>query len=182
VSSIVDPDARSDDRPGTALLADPDAAERLLVAAMFGEEAGEFPAVAWEDVGTEVFLPAWRDQLRPIAPELASMTPRDLPLAGTHLIPLAEKALGGGAIDVPLPDLVEYARVLLGQALCVALADAGWACSAEPGRPVVMVRDNQSMEPYTTLEQYAAGKMSADEWRKVWEEAGMLDQPLTPGA
>jgi hypothetical protein len=120
--------------PATALLRDVAGVEAALVARHTGDFPAERAAVRWDDVGRDVMLPGWRaavtEQLLPAAPYL---TPAGVPISPDDLAELGSAVFEHAGVTATRPERESMARMLCGQYLAVAAADAGWRIDSLPG-------------------------------------------------
>jgi hypothetical protein len=162
--------------PSTTLLRDPEDVQAALVA----QHRGNFPAnrapVRWEDVGMEVLLAGWRaavtGQLLPAAPHLA---PADVPIDGDNLAELGSAVFQHAGVTATRPERENAARVLCGQYVAVAAADAGWTVETRPGQPVRFIRDGQEWDLFDDYTQACAGTLDHQTWRSRLRAAGLAE-------
>ena len=89
-----------------------------------------------------------------------------LAAAGRQLAPDQMRMLGVG---------------LAGAALTCALASSGWTTESMPGRPVLMRRGDQTMEPFVEANRLARGELDAEAWRQRCSDLGIRDLALISG-
>jgi hypothetical protein len=123
-----------------------------------GERARDLVPISWERVGAAVVLEQARE--RAAAADLAGATVADL----------ADLAAWGR------PDEAE----VLGDALLVALAGAGWEVHAMPGDGVFAVDEGASVAPYGLVPALATGEESGAEWDAFAADVGIAELPLDP--
>jgi hypothetical protein len=109
------------------------------------------------------------------------VTPASLPEHVERLQDLVERKQEGGP-PLGREEARERAKGVVGSALVVALADAGWTIAAPPGEPLVATRGGSSLQPNALLEQLVKGELDADAWRRTWADAGIAAVELVPGA
>jgi heat shock protein HtpX len=163
------------------LLEDVERLEQELLALLFGPKARALSAVAWTELGDKVLVPQWREALREVGKKLAGVTPASLPEHVERLQDLVERKQEGGP-PLGREEARERAKGVVGSALVVALADAGWTIAAPPGEPLVATRGGSSLQPNALLEQLVKGELDADAWRRTWADAGIAAVELVPGA
>jgi hypothetical protein len=175
------PGEPDDSPPALSVLREPEAVETALLAALFGPEAAELPAVAWDDVGREVYL----ERARTLASEQAAS------LGAAKVGELGDLAQDLARIAGPLqrhePDLApeaapEFAATLLAEALLVALADAGWTVEAPLAEPVTARRGDERLNPYEVMGKLREDQAAAVGWRERAATLGIADLPLRPPA
>jgi hypothetical protein len=161
------------------LLRNIDALERQVLAIEFADDQlPSMPEICWDDVVPTIFLVPWRRHVNGIAHRLSGITIGELPhYAGSP----TEFAGRMGAAD-PREIIPEHALAgmvqTLGMALCVTLADAGFAIGGEPGGMVVARRGGVAIAPYDVIERMADGTIDPDRWRVQCERHGVAGLDL----
>jgi hypothetical protein len=158
------------------LLRDLPRLESELLQTLFADpqKARELQSVEWEETGARVFLPVWRDEsnrhkdvfheLRAIDVPRFFMAPDALKrLRLTHLMP---------------DDRLRAVRNAIGCGLAARLYDAGWACDASPGRPVVFAKEERTFEPFKLAHQLGTVGFTDAEWTAACERAGISEMTL----
>jgi Zn-dependent protease with chaperone function len=147
--------------------------ERQLVVHIAGENApARFDPVQWDDVPAAVHIPGWRAFLAAHGRGLegvrtAALASLDWDAVGRRLA----RSVGDGSE----PERVaEYA---IGCALCVALAERGFAVEPGPGVPPALARGRLRLEPFA-LRASLAEAGSAERWRAFCAETGLEDIDL----
>jgi Zn-dependent protease with chaperone function len=148
--------------------------EGLVRASVADWFAATLKPVKWEEAGTTVFLPQWREHTTKHADVLRGVTAAELPRVA--------KALPDFSLRLRLAEedgeQTAAAEVILGTALAVQLHDQGWLCDAMPGRPIAFTRDGKTIEPFTLVPKLRAGDVPAGEWEATCENAGIARMPL----
>jgi Zn-dependent protease with chaperone function len=165
-SAEVDPS----EKKAVSLLRDLPRLEEVLVANMLVEWfAAKVQPVTWEEAGTRVYLPGWRERTAKHVNVLSTMTPLAMPGAA--------KALANFAARLHLTredgEHTEAAAVIVGSALAVRLHDLGWECDSLPGRPIAFTRDGKTIEPFHIMGRLRAGELTADAWEAQCRDAGI---------
>jgi heat shock protein HtpX len=173
-----DPD---DSPPALALLRDPEALERDLLAALVHPEAAGLPLIAWDDVGREVYLERARGLAIEQAAALGSVTAGDLGDLAQDLARITGP-LQRQEPDLPPEAAPEFAATLLAEALLAALADAGWTVDAPLAEPVTACRGDERLNPYEVVAKLREDKAAAVGWRERAATLGIADLPLRPPA
>lgn len=154
------PGGPSDDRPATALLTSAERSENALLMSML--TSGTAHPIAWEDVGAQIWVPVWREQLSPYRSELSRLDPATLPRL--------DLGRWAGVLRPTGPNFMSpeaerrRARELLSMWLALVLVDRGFACSCAPGEPVRMTRGDTQVEPFEVLLRLERGELTAAVW------------------
>jgi len=175
------PGAPDDSPPALALLRDPEALERELLAALVHPEAAELPQLAWDDVGREVYLARARALSTEHAAALGAARVGELGYLAQDLARIAA-ALRRYEPDLPADAAPDFAATLLAEALLVALADDGWAIEAALGEPVIACREGERVEPYGVVGHLRGDAADAAGWRERAAALGIAELPLRPPA
>jgi Zn-dependent protease with chaperone function len=138
-------------------------------------------SVAWERVGTEIYVPAWRDLARGYASLLADYTVERLPEAVAKLDEIARRMRDPQGMLLTRQQRVERAAQLLWRALAVTLWDDGWQLHAEPGEFHVE-RQEYRIAPSVIVAEMRSGAITAIEWSQRCKAAAISALPLTPSA
>jgi Zn-dependent protease with chaperone function len=175
-----DPSAAEDESaPAHKLLRNIDALERQVLAIEFADDQlPSMPEICWDDVVPTIFLVPWRRHVNGIAHRLSGITIGELPHYASSPTEFAGRM---GAAD-PREIIPEHALAgmvqTLGMALCVTLADAGFAIGGEPGGMVVARRGGVAIAPYDVIERMADGTIDPDRWRVQCERHGVAGLDL----
>ena len=138
-------------------------------------------SVSWERVGTEVYIPAWRDLARGYASLLADYTVERLPEAIANLDEIARRMRDPQGMLLTRQQRVERAAQLLWRALAAALWDDGWQLHAAPGEFHVE-RGEYRIAPAEIVAEIRSGAITAIDWSQRCKAAGISALPLTPSA
>ena len=134
--------------------------------------------IRWEDAGAVAVLPGLRTRVARQRHMLHGYTAGWLPELLKYADRLGMSEAGQAARQVTPEQARSLGIGLAGAALTVALADHGWAAESMPGRPVVMVRNGQAIEPFVEVNRLARGEVDTDEWRKRCAELGIAELKL----
>jgi Zn-dependent protease with chaperone function len=183
------PSAARDVGPGALSLLDgvPTLEARLAVFAA-GKGEGRVPAdesalrlaaepvplapIRWEEVGTRVWLPDWDRTARKNRRLLKGVTPAGLP--GFEWETLGRRIVAGDPEGEPL----EAADAVVGIALAVVLARAGFAVESVPGAGPALRGLGERVEPFAVRERLAGGPDAAAAWVSFCESAGIAQADL----
>ncbi len=171
------PGDADDSPPALDLVRDPETLERELLAALVHPEAADLPALAWDDVGREIYLERARALTGEHGEVLGDATVAELGDRAQELGPLAGR-LQQREPELPPEAAADFAATLLAEALLVALADAGWTVDAGLAEPVTACRGDESVDPYEVVGKLRQDTAAADEWRERAAGLGIADLPL----
>jgi heat shock protein HtpX len=165
--------------PAFALLTGLEHLEVSLLTEILGKDnVRKLKYETWEDVLSKVYLPMWQETVRSYAAGLQGVTPEALPDMVKNLsmfgMQMLKKSNRSGEFD----SLSERMGTVIGSALSVALHKMGWELRASPGEPVSASRGETILEPFDVLGKLVSRKLSAEEWRRQCEEAGLTGLDL----
>jgi hypothetical protein len=160
------------------LVRDVDRLETAVLAHVLGAETFDTLApIAWEAVGIEVYLVHARELVAELGAALAGSRVAGIPELVADLPGLAA-ALRELDDHLPADEAEELASALLGAALTVAFADAGWEVEALPGEPVTCVHGDEAIAPQRVIAALHEGTRSGEEWRVDAERLSLADRAL----
>jgi hypothetical protein len=165
--------------PAVSLLREPERLERELLAVLVHPEAAELPALAWDDVGREVYLERARALCGRHGDLLGEATVADLGDRARALGPIAGQ-LQQREPELPPEAAGDFAVTLLAEALLVALAEAGWAVEAGLAEPVTAWRDGERLDPYEIVATLREDAVAAAGWRDRATALGIGELELNP--
>lgn len=136
--------------------------------------AGPVPLapIRWEDVGTRVWLPDWDRSARKNRRLLAGVTPAGLP--GLDWEKLGRRVVASDPEDEPL----HAADAVVGIALAVVLARAGFTVESVLGVGPALIRPGERVEPFAVRERLAGGPDAVAAWVSFCERAGIAQADL----
>jgi heat shock protein HtpX len=137
-------------------------------------------SIGWADTGTVALLPGLRERVRRQAGLVGDYTIGWLPelLKYADRLGMSEAKAAGAAVG---PEQARSLGVgLAGAALANALAQNGWSAESLPGRPIVMRRGEDSLEPFAEVNRLARGELDVDAWQRRCWELGIRDLGLMP--
>jgi Zn-dependent protease with chaperone function len=144
--------------------------EEALLRSMLTDASMELREVQWEETGTSVFLPSWRNTAAEHNDALREVTAADLPTLVAADASFWQRLKLG---DVPADERAYALTSILGSALSARLHDAGWMCDAAPGKPVAFSRDGRTIEPFSTISRLNRSEMTAEAWGETCRAAGI---------
>ncbi len=168
-----DVDLSPDAPRAVSLLCNLEMLEVQLVTGFFNEpsRAAALNDVSWEETGTRVFLPGWKENAGQHADALRDVTAARLGDA----LPIIEKRVQAESDE----ERTFVAAQAVGAAFAARLHDLGWMCDSMPGRPVAFTRDGRTIEPFEVVQRIHRGELDASAWRAECETAGLADVPLS---
>ena len=164
----------SPDAPrAVSMLCDLPRLDAQLVNGFFHEpsQAATLNDVAWEETGTRVFLPGWKERAGEHAETLRQITTARL----ADALPLIGKRVQADSDE----ERSFVAAQAVGSAFAARLHDLGWMCDATPGKPVAFTRDGRTIEPFEIVQRIHRGELDPSAWRAECESAGLADLPLS---
>lgn len=172
-----------DSSPAAALINNPDALGRAVLAHAVGAETvARLKAVAWDVVGSVVYAPKWRDSIDYHRAWLAPLRVDALPTGPAGYITLGSKLVGRDETNVNAEERIGRAVQMIGMALGCLLARSGWAVRSELGRPLLLVRGDALVNPFEMVRGLADGNVTRERWQEVCEQLGVAGQSLAPAA
>ena len=160
-----DPVADAAPRATSILRGLPELEAELLIAVWIDPAAArKFQTVQWEETGTRVFAPVWRQNASENAETLRGVTAARLSDGIDTLVRKSE-----GDAD----EKVFHATNVIGSALAVKLHDLGWMCDATPGQPIAFTRDGRTIEPFNVVSRLQKGELTPSAWEEQCRAAGI---------
>jgi hypothetical protein len=132
--------------------------------------------IAWDEVGTRVWLPDWEKSAARHRRLLEGLTPTQLP--GLDWERLGRRLVAGEPDAEPL----QAADWLVGVALGVALARSGFSIKSTPGINTALVGLGERVEPFGLRERFAADPDAVRAWPELCARAGIADVDLGSAA
>lgn len=165
--------------PAISLIDDCFQLEQEMLATLYGgEKVRSLKSIQWEEVGQTVYLEAWKRTIAKYADALAGLTALNLPeYRSTDGILF--KHVGH---DAPQPRSIENIQgavdYVLGMALSVMMANAGWNVTTQPGCDFSLVHSGKEARPLEMVRSLGNGSISAEGWQEICREQGMADLRL----
>jgi hypothetical protein len=135
--------------------------------------------IRWEDSANVALLPGLRNRTTRQAHMLRNYTVGWLPELLQYADRLGMSEAGAAARQVTPEAARSLGIGVAAAALTVALAGHGWTAESMPGRPVVMRRADQTVEPFVEANRIARGETDAAAWRRRCSELGIQDLALS---
>ena len=181
LTALGDPAEQSptDDQQAIQLLDDITNVEREIYPSENGEAS--LKAVSWEEVGQTVLVPMYQEIVRDDGSALKGVTVRALPIRARGLLGLRQQRPDDvdeeewQAEEGQLPSM---GGQLVGMALVSILAARGWTVESLPGEPVRLTQGENTILPFSAVEELVSGEISPDQWQATSERAGIADVDL----
>ncbi|WP_028064502.1 hypothetical protein [Solirubrobacter soli] len=168
------PDGDPDDSPRAIdALNEASRTERDLLEFLLGSEVAGLPPIDWDAVGAEIYGARARALTERFAIVVAGVTVGTLPTAIEHIGEHADKIT-----DPDVEDRNALAAGVLGDAVLLALENAGWSLEAQPAEPVSARRGDDTLAPHVSIHELRDGELSAERWRERVEALGVADLEL----
>ncbi len=134
--------------------------------------ADSLTILSWDEVGTRIALPAWKDFAKPFASRLAGVTPAglltlDWAVLGVRLNPGAEVA-----------ETFQAANTVVGVAVGLALVRRGYTVDSRPGLGQALVRGDERVEVFGLRERLSGSLQEVEAWRAFCERSGIAGDDL----
>jgi heat shock protein HtpX len=131
----------------------------------------------WETVGTDVYLPSWKQDVAAFAGILATRQVRSLPELVQNPRAISDKVHSPPGMIWSNAKRDDHARRLLTHALSLALIEAGWSAHFEPTDHFLQ-RSGRIVKPGEVIERMKAGSTTAAVWTQLCDEWGIGDAML----
>src|SRR4051812_5902910 len=154
------------DAPASMLFPDMEAqATALMRFAIGAETLGNLRPLGWDSVGARVYAPIWAKAVKSQSTWLPQFTADTIPgdIASLKRVGAALVKIGEEHPNVDLR--VVRAGQLLGIGLAALLVEQGWRVSTAPGKPLVLVRDAEVVDPFGVVNECAAVAGAAEQWK-----------------
>jgi Zn-dependent protease with chaperone function len=134
------------------------------------------PRVPWEEVAEKVYVPAWRKELDANRSLLRGLTAGGLPALLSR--PAGDPRRKGRGAPAPETEGLPKAGGVAAMAILLHLLERGWALETAPGRPIVLLRGDDSFFPFREIEDLHGGRTSAAGWTERCRLLGIADLAL----
>jgi heat shock protein HtpX len=179
VQTVSNGETTGNDLPALSLLGDIEGLEARLICTTSNEPTEPaLQLLAWDDVGSKVWVPAWEAYTGKYAEVLAGNTPRALPALSQNLDAFSHRLRECDGEDLAPEQRHQQATATLGMALAVALSRDGWQPHVLPGDDVVCERDGTIIRPLDIIPKLASGELTPEAWHELCVGAGLADLDL----
>ena len=180
ISPSVHPECSAATRPAIEWLVDIERLEaELLMCLGVSEQGAQLRVLAWDQIGSEVYVPMWRDAVQQCGTALNAYRVAALPEAVSSLSQVAARIPDPEGMLLTREERSERASQLLVRALALAAYEEGWQLRAEPGE-FELRRDQHRLAPAKVVADLRSGAMSAEAWRGWATAAGIAKRRLAP--
>ena len=157
--------------PAISLLENINELEKQLLASITDKKSVDaLRVIDWEDTAEKVYIPFWESIMQGQTIGLKDITPVDIPRIANNVSSFAE------GLKVKTEDNISHAVLankVIGSALSYILYKKGWNVNTLPGEPIVLQKDDMSIEPFTVLSDFSTGKLREEEWIEICRNAGI---------
>jgi hypothetical protein len=165
--------------PASSLLPDLDAHALALIRFKYGDDnTRNLRPLSWDSVATAVYVPQWRAFAKRYSKWLDQFTADTIPHDKASLIRVGSDLVPPGAENVNSEQRISAALFGLGIGLALALNDAGWRVSGGLGEPIVLTLAAETVDPFSVVQDLAAGRLSGEEWKSRCRAIGVSGRPL----
>ena len=138
-------------------------AEEYVLRNLLVDAARPLARLAWQDAGRDLWLPRFRERIKPHQSTLAKVVPEAIPAVLERIDEWADRLRTGLALFSPVAKR-RHVVALLGTWYAVYLADLGFELEALPGWPVRAVSKRCVVEPFVLVSALSERKLDALSW------------------
>jgi Zn-dependent protease with chaperone function len=135
-------------------------------------QPGTLKYIGWDDVGTEVTIPAWERFVAKYAEHLRGVTAESVPDYVAKLPQIGSRIRDPKGMLLSPSQRTARAGILFASALSLAMLRCGWKLEVQPAS-FHMGRDNQDFNPFEAIHQLMAGKICRQDWLNFCNEFGI---------
>jgi Zn-dependent protease with chaperone function len=169
-----DPVTRAAEGPALALLDDVPGLERELLAPLAGnEKAAGLARVSWEETGTRVYVPKWRQFIDRHGRALTGVTPSALPTLDWK--ELGVRVLRTTGSDWAGADVLPAAEYAVSAAVALALVERGYSVTSHPGHSIRLEKPPDSLDLARLRERILS---EPHEWTAFCARVGIAEVDL----
>ena len=164
--------------PMISLIDDLDALETQLLRPYLCADGGpELKLMDWNTAGSEVYVPAWRQQTAPYQSRLSQVPVKSLASLLRGRDALSNHILNPRGLLLSQAQREGPAREIVAIALALTLMDQGWSLVIEPGSFRTQ-RAELTIDPSQIVARMHAGQLPEPEWQTLCAQAGIGDYRL----
>lgn len=166
--------------PATSWLSDPRSAELQWIESVSPQlPKGSLKHVTWDEVGSKVTIPAWREAMGELAPIVGQNSVESLPERIKDLPSIGSRIPDPKGILLAPEQRKQRAMHFLAAALGLALLERGWQLEAQPGN-FFLYRGSQKVDVFQLMQEVANGKIAREGWEERCKELGIAGARLCP--
>ena len=174
--------AQTDSQPARTLLEQPGSVElRFLEGANPNLKPGSLQSISWEEVGTRVAIPHWQKFAAEYSSFLEGVTAGSVPDQVPKFSKVGDSMRNPPGVILDAQQRTQRGGHLFAVGLSLALIDRGWRLVTEPG-VFRLRRESSELDPFQSIDELGAGKLSADEWIARCRTLGIADVALRPAS
>ena len=175
--------APADRERAAKLLPDLERQATALLRCAVGEDTlGKLKPVTWDAIGDQVYAPLWSEAAKNWSAWLSRFTADGLPTDQPSLIRAGSDLVRNGEENVNADQRIGRATEVLAIGIATLLLDQGWRLSTAPGRPLVLVRDSDEVDPFGAVRECAESGEGAQRWKSRCVALGIAGRRLGKGA
>lgn len=157
-------------------------ATALLRFAVGDDTMGKLKPVTWDVVGDCVYAPMWADAAKNWSAWLSRFTADALPGDRMLLIHAGSDLVGQSEENVNSDQRIGRATEVLAIGIATLLLDQGWRVTTAPGKPLVLVRDGDVVDPFAAVRECAEGPAGVERWKSRCVVLGIVGRRLGTSA
>lgn len=143
-----------------------------------GNEASKLTPISWQQVGDLVHAANWRYATKQYGDWLSRFTVDALPVGKFAFINAGADLVHPDEENVNDDERIGRATYLFGAAISALLLDRGWRADTAPGKPVVLVSNGATVDPFSVVKEMADGSISAEHWTQRCTALGIAGHRL----
>jgi Zn-dependent protease with chaperone function len=157
-------------------------ATALLRFAVGSDTVGKLKPVTWDVVGDHVYAPLWSEAAKSWSAWLSRFTADGLPGDRMLLINAGSDLVDRSEENVTSDQRIGRATEVLAIGIATLLLDQGWRVTTAPGKPLVLARDGDVVDPFAAVRECAEGAAGAERWKSRCVALGIAGRKLGKGA
>jgi hypothetical protein len=152
----------------------------LIEHALGTEASNQLKPIAWQQVGAHVYEPHFRSVAKEYAQLLSRFAADTIPVDRDGFIRVGSELMHSDQEEADISGEYHVGRAsfVLGAAIGALLLDRGWHSDKLPGKPVVLVRGDATVEPFATVRAIADGTLAVESWKQQCVSLGIAGQQL----
>jgi Zn-dependent protease with chaperone function len=169
-----------DDAPAISLIGDLTGVESELLEKLTpNQNVASLKPARWEDIGNEVYVPAWKKYVEEHAELLSGVTAGSLFARVQHLMEMGSGIRDPKGMLLTREQRAQRATDLLAAGFCLALITKGWELHAQPGELYLQCGTHR-LYPFDVIRELAATKLTEQAWLERTRFLDIQDLCLGP--